>query len=146
VVLDGRLSAQADAKVYATAERAPIVATAEDAPADRVAALEARGVRVWRLPGGPGRVDVAVLLARLGEAGLLSVLVEGGAETHGGFVAAGVVDRVLLYVAPIAIGGRGAPAWLGGADLGALGDARRFRWAESPRRLGDALLLELARM
>ena len=145
VVVDGRLSTAPTAQVYAAAApgRETIVATADDAPADRVAALEARGVRVWRIGAGPGLVDLAALSARLGEAGLLAVLVEGGAVTHAGFLAAGVVDRLLLYVAPRAIGGRGAPAWLGGPDVGALAQAHGFTFSAPPKRLGDDLLLTL---
>lgn len=147
VVIDGALSTSPDAKVYAPAAagRETIVATAHDAPGGRVAAFEARGVRVWRLPGGAGRVELAALCARLGEAGLISVLVEGGGATHAGFLAAGLVDRLLLYVAPRAIGGKGAPAWLGGPDLRALADAHRFAWDGAPKRLGDDLLLTLVR-
>ena len=56
---------------------------AADAPPERVAALEAAGAEVARLPGGPARAGRAPALRALGERGIQSLLVEGGAELAG---------------------------------------------------------------
>ena len=64
--------------------------------------------------------------------GVLDLLVEGGAHTAAAFLAAGLVDRLLLYRAPILIGG-GAPA-LGDIGLMRLDDAHG-RWRLSDSRL-----------
>jgi diaminohydroxyphosphoribosylaminopyrimidine deaminase/5-amino-6-(5-phosphoribosylamino)uracil reductase len=92
-----------------------IVATGDQAPADRVGALVRAGVSILTCPDGRGRVDVRALLAGLLERGVIAVLVEGGGEVHASFAGAGVVDRVAVYVAPILLGGREAPGLLGGA-------------------------------
>ncbi|GEO69670.1 bifunctional diaminohydroxyphosphoribosylaminopyrimidine deaminase/5-amino-6-(5-phosphoribosylamino)uracil reductase RibD [Levilactobacillus acidifarinae] len=52
----------------------------------------------------------------LAEQGLQSLLVEGGSHLHAQFVAAGVVDRVVTYVAPLLLGGQALPAVLGPAS------------------------------
>ena len=78
------------------------------APARRQKALEKAGAEVWRLPPGAGgkhRVDLKALARGLAKRGLLSVLVEGGGDTHEAFLKAGLGDRLLLYVAPMALGG-----------------------------------------
>ena len=68
-------------------------------------------------------------------AGIDHLLVEGGAETAASFLAADLVDRLLLYRAPILIGG-GKPA-LGEIGLASLADAHG-RWRRSDaRRLGS---------
>jgi diaminohydroxyphosphoribosylaminopyrimidine deaminase/5-amino-6-(5-phosphoribosylamino)uracil reductase len=73
---------------------------------------------------------------------LVRVLVEGGAEVHAGFLQAGLADRLLLYLAPLAIGGADAPSWLGGEGAHKLAKAPRFRFDAPPAPLGDDLLLE----
>jgi diaminohydroxyphosphoribosylaminopyrimidine deaminase/5-amino-6-(5-phosphoribosylamino)uracil reductase len=59
------------------------------------------------------------------------LLVEGGALTAAAFLAAGLVDRLLLYRAPIVIGG-GRPA-IGDIGLGSLAEAHG-RWRMRDRR------------
>ncbi len=60
-------------------------------------------------PAEGGRVDLAIALGEMGEAGLLSVLVEGGPTLAGAFLASGLVDRGVLYLAGKLAGGVGRP-------------------------------------
>jgi diaminohydroxyphosphoribosylaminopyrimidine deaminase/5-amino-6-(5-phosphoribosylamino)uracil reductase len=71
-------------------------------------------------------VDLKLLLERLGEEGIDSVLIEGGGETAAGFLAAGLVDRVSFLIAPILIGGRDAVPAVGGLGSERLTDALRL--------------------
>jgi diaminohydroxyphosphoribosylaminopyrimidine deaminase/5-amino-6-(5-phosphoribosylamino)uracil reductase len=139
VILDGALRTPTSARV---AGPGTVIATTEQAPAEPEAALRATGAEVWRLPGAAGRVDLGALVEGLARRDLVSLLVEGGAGTHAAFLAAGLCDRLLLYLAPMAFGGAGAPAWLGGGGAPSLAAAPRFRFDGEPRRLGEDLLLE----
>ena len=56
-----------------------------------------------------GGLDLEQVLHYLGRAGIASVLVEGGAQVHGSFLAAGLVDEVTLVLAPYFIGEAGTP-------------------------------------
>ncbi len=98
--------------------------------------------RTLALPAGPdGRVDLAALLQQLAEQyGVVSVLLEGGPTLAGAFVAAGLVDRIVGYLAPILLGS--GPAALAEAGVGTIGAARRFRLDEVTR-LGDDVRLTL---
>jgi diaminohydroxyphosphoribosylaminopyrimidine deaminase/5-amino-6-(5-phosphoribosylamino)uracil reductase len=89
------------------------------------------------LEGPRGRVALPRALGALAERGIQSVLVEGGAAVHGAFIAAGLVDRVALFVAPALLGG-GTPVAAGaGRPL-----ARALRLGPvAVRRLGPDLLL-----
>jgi diaminohydroxyphosphoribosylaminopyrimidine deaminase/5-amino-6-(5-phosphoribosylamino)uracil reductase len=71
-------------------------------------------------------VDLKLLLERLGEEGVDSVLIEGGGETAAGFLAAGLVDRVSFLIAPILIGGRDAVPAIGGLGAERLADAHQL--------------------
>jgi diaminohydroxyphosphoribosylaminopyrimidine deaminase/5-amino-6-(5-phosphoribosylamino)uracil reductase len=62
----------------------------------------------------------------LGERGIQSLLVEGGAELAGALVAAGAVDRLAWFTAPMLIGGREAPSALGGPGAATLALAPRL--------------------
>ncbi|TWS18232.1 bifunctional diaminohydroxyphosphoribosylaminopyrimidine deaminase/5-amino-6-(5-phosphoribosylamino)uracil reductase RibD [Tsukamurella asaccharolytica] len=74
--------------------------------------------------------------------GALHVQVEGGATVIGAFVAAGLVDRVQAYIAPVLLGA-GLPA-LTVPGVGTLADGTRFR-LDTVERLGDDLLVTLLR-
>lgn len=131
VVLDTDLRLPADARLLQRAHRAVVIA-AEDAP-DR--ALNADVVRV---PRGAGGVDITAALRALAARGLHRVLVEGGGAVHRSLLDAGLVDQVLLYVAPTVLaGGR---SWVGGPPLARLADAPRWG-APVVTPLGDDVLL-----
>lgn len=145
VVVDSRLRTPITAALLGPGGKT-IVAGLATAPATRRRALTAAGAEVWSLArGDDGRVDIVALVKALAGAGLTSALVEGGGEVHAGFLAAGVVDEIILHVAPIVLGGRrGGPAWVGGREVARLADAHRFA-ITSTRLLGDDLILALGR-
>ena len=127
------------ALVHGAPEARLIVLAAADAPPERVAALEAAGAEVAHLEGGPAQ-RVAAGLRALGERGIQSLLVEGGAELAGALVAAGAVDRVAWFLAPMLIGGGDAPSAIAGAGAQSLALAPRLAGA-AVERVGDDLLV-----
>ncbi|MSP61738.1 MAG: bifunctional diaminohydroxyphosphoribosylaminopyrimidine deaminase/5-amino-6-(5-phosphoribosylamino)uracil reductase RibD [Myxococcales bacterium] len=136
VILDGKLTIPRRAQVV---REGTLIATTRAAPRAAEARLVARGAEVVRLPGAKGRVDLPSLLDEMGRRGVMELLIEGGAEVHGQFLAARLVDRVMIFVAPILIGAAGVPLFaLPGAAR--IADAWRLR-AVSTRRLGDDMLL-----
>ncbi len=84
-----------------------------------------------------GRVPIARALRALAKRDVQSVLVEGGARVHGAFIAAGLVDRVALFVAPRLAGGGVPLAW---SDGRAAGDGLRLG-PLAARRVGTDLLV-----
>ena len=136
-------------------EAETLVATTPAAPAAAVDAWKAAGaevlvcgqatITVWGGSGGAlgaspaGRgVELEGLARALGDRGVLELLVEGGPRLQASLWAAGLADRLVWYLAPLAIGGAGAPGLLDGAGAATLADARRLRLA-SVDRLGDDL-------
>lgn len=140
VVADSGASLSPRSRLLATVAEAPVwVAAAEDAPPERIAALEERGARVLRLPRGGGGVAVAALLDALGERGVRSVLCEGGGLLGAGLLAADAVDRLYLLLAPVLLGDGGTPAFP------AVTPQRGWRRSEL-RPLGEDTLLAFERV
>ncbi|MBI3625809.1 MAG: bifunctional diaminohydroxyphosphoribosylaminopyrimidine deaminase/5-amino-6-(5-phosphoribosylamino)uracil reductase RibD [Candidatus Rokubacteria bacterium] len=117
-----------------------LIAVTESAPEDRLRALEASGARVLRLPARDGRVDLGALMADLAQREVTALLLEGGGELNAGFLEAGLVDRVAVFVAPMLLGGRDAPTPLGGPGRGLKEAFRLARMTVKP--VGEDLLVE----
>ena len=142
VIVDSRLRAPPRARVLPANTRSKarvVIATTERAPRARQKRLEDAGAEVWRV--GDGRqVDLAALLSRMGQSEMISVLVEGGAGLHGGLIDSDLADELVVYMAPIALGGK-SPSWVAGRGVDILADARRFCFVGQPQALGTDLVI-----
>jgi diaminohydroxyphosphoribosylaminopyrimidine deaminase/5-amino-6-(5-phosphoribosylamino)uracil reductase len=124
VVLDTDARTPLTAKVVnVDSDAGTLLFVADDADDLRVNALAERGVEVCRVPRTPRGVDLNAVLKTLGERQVLSVLVEGGPTVHGSFAELRLVDRVVVYVAPVVIGGKDAPSAVGGMGFATLADS-----------------------
>ena len=110
VVLDSHLRFPLDANLLCH-PRPPWIATTARAAPERQAALEAAGARVIRFPADDcGRVHLSALLDALADAGIKTLMVEGGSAVVTSFLSARLVDRVALTLAPRLVGGLRAVA------------------------------------
>jgi diaminohydroxyphosphoribosylaminopyrimidine deaminase / 5-amino-6-(5-phosphoribosylamino)uracil reductase len=133
VTHDGELPA--GAKVLATARHTPTIVVAHRASGAARRLLEARGAELLEV--GDGGLPAA--LEALATRGLLDVLCEGGPTLAGELLAADLIDRVLLFVAPLFVG-RGAPDLFAAPAVDAVDRAWRLQDVEW-RRVCDDLLL-----
>jgi diaminohydroxyphosphoribosylaminopyrimidine deaminase/5-amino-6-(5-phosphoribosylamino)uracil reductase len=120
-----------------------LVFTASD-DGDKRAALEQRGAEVIVVPHDatkPGKTDLAVVAQMLGERGFNEVTVETGARLNGSLLAAGVIDEIILYLAPRILGDA-AQGLFALPCLERLQDAIAVRIAEV-RSVGEDLRLTL---
>ena len=97
------------------------------------------GVEVLALPDADGRVDLAALMRELGARGINELHVEAGGKLNGALLAAGLVDEILLYLAPCLLGdpARGIAEWREG--LSDLCRPRGARRSIDVARVGDDL-------
>ncbi|MFF8276167.1 bifunctional diaminohydroxyphosphoribosylaminopyrimidine deaminase/5-amino-6-(5-phosphoribosylamino)uracil reductase RibD [Streptomyces lateritius] len=100
-----------------------LIAVAEDA--------ETPLTDVVRLPRADRGLSVPALLDALHERGVRSVLLEGGPTLAGAFVAAGAVDKVVGYLAPVLLGA--GPNALADAGITTIADALRLHVTETVR-------------
>lgn len=113
VVLDSRLRMPLSARILHGGN--VLVYTASNDAAKR-AALEQAGAAVCVMPDGKGQVDLAAMLGDLAKRGCNEVLVEAGSTLNGALLRAGLVDELLMYLAPQLLG----EAARGMAQLGEL--------------------------
>jgi len=140
VVLDSQARLPLASQLVLTARERPVLlATTAGADAARRAALTELGVEVESL--GTGRVDPGALLEALAKRGVRHLLLEGGGEVLAAFFSAGLVDRVLAFLAPKVIGGEGAPGPVRGAGAASVADAVRLLHLTA-RPSGEDVLLE----
>ena len=109
IILDTHLRLPLSAKVLDRTSKAyPWIFCGPSPDQDRLEALHNAGVRVTLTPlAATGGLDLRKVLAALGQAQLTSLLVEGGGRVHGAFIEAGLVDEVVLFVAPVFFGAGG---------------------------------------
>jgi diaminohydroxyphosphoribosylaminopyrimidine deaminase/5-amino-6-(5-phosphoribosylamino)uracil reductase len=124
IILDTHLRTPVDSLVVSNIEESPtIIATGPKSFKKRREVLEGKGVEVLSLPLVRGRVSLPELLKNLGMREITSLLVEGGAEVHGGFFYDNLVDKVYLFFAPKIIGGSRAVPMVGGAGVARVAEA-----------------------
>jgi len=110
VVLDSALRIPLDSKLVATSQNDLVVFTVSEDKA-RIKALQSRGVRIEVLPPESGRVPLEKVLDKLGEEGILTLLTETGTRLNTAMLAAGLVDRIQLFVSPQLMGSDAVPAF-----------------------------------
>jgi diaminohydroxyphosphoribosylaminopyrimidine deaminase/5-amino-6-(5-phosphoribosylamino)uracil reductase len=116
-----------------------IVATA-GAGRERAETLERAGAQV--IDTGPGlQVDIDALLRELGRRDITSVLVEGGAELLGNLFDRRVIDKFVVVVAPIVIGGDEAPGPVKGVGSQTMQDVLRLEGVRYEQMGGDMVII-----
>jgi diaminohydroxyphosphoribosylaminopyrimidine deaminase / 5-amino-6-(5-phosphoribosylamino)uracil reductase len=125
VVIDSKGRVPEDAVIVSDGGRTLIACATMDAAKKTM--LEQRGVQVEQLPGNDGRVDVSALMALLGSREITSVLVEGGGQVAGSLFDAGLVDKVAAFIAPVIVGGAGAPGPVAGKGVSEIANALHLR-------------------
>jgi diaminohydroxyphosphoribosylaminopyrimidine deaminase/5-amino-6-(5-phosphoribosylamino)uracil reductase len=142
VVLDIRARLPLNAKVINPASGSgTLVVTSDSSPQEKLDALRRRGVEVWGMEEQGGRIPLRPLLKRLGERQIVSLMIEGGSGINASALEEGIVDKVILFLAPRLIGGISAPSWIGGRGIGNLEES----WSLKNiflERLGDDIMIE----
>lgn len=126
IVVDSKLRLPLNAKVVADQQAPTWVLTTRQCKPERVKELEELGIQVIIVNDGPS-VDLTKAMYELGQRDIGSILLEGGGRLNGAMLEAGLIDQVVLMMAPKIIGHPLAPG--------------SFVFT-GPERMSDALELE----
>jgi len=141
VVLDSRLRIPEDAQVIGNSSSKTMIATTELAARDKIERLEKKGVQILILNSKQGRIDLKNCLSKLGEMGMMSLLVEGGSQVNGSFLDEGLIDKILFFLSPKLIGDREALGIFGGSGKTTLQEAIPLNELRV-RKIGEDILIE----
>ena len=122
IICDSNLRTPLSSRVVTTAsENRTIIATVSE-DISKIKEYEDKGVEVIRTSSDKGRVDLKELMKILGEKGIDSILLEGGAQLNFSALEAQIVDEVHTYIAPKIFGGN-AKTPVGGEGIGNINEA-----------------------
>ncbi len=137
VIVDSRLQTPAEARILGAPGEVLIYTTGGDAA--RAQALRERGAELASLPGADGKVDLAAMLADLARRGVNELHVEAGHKLNASLLREGLVDELLVYLAPKLLGvGREMAAF---GPLSTLAEALQFEFTQVDRIGADLRLL-----
>lgn len=140
IICDSSLRLPLDSQLVQSATEVPtIVACADSAGIDKEKALAQKSVQVIRC--GTKRVDLSILMQKLGAQNLDSILVEGGGALNFSLLQAGLVQRVYSFVAPKIFGGAAAPSPVAGSGVLEVADAFSLEQTDA-RKIGSDVLIE----
>jgi diaminohydroxyphosphoribosylaminopyrimidine deaminase / 5-amino-6-(5-phosphoribosylamino)uracil reductase len=132
VIVDSRLRLQPESRLVrdvAAERRNDVLVFCASADPQKRSQLEELGIRIETVPvlELDGRPDLPVILHRLGQLEITSVLIEGGATVNWAALAASVVDKVFLYYAPKILAGTGSIPFASGAGFRHMGQAAQVK-------------------
>jgi diaminohydroxyphosphoribosylaminopyrimidine deaminase/5-amino-6-(5-phosphoribosylamino)uracil reductase len=139
VVLDSMLRTPPTSQLLSFAGSTLILTLNADAP--QASALREAGARVESVPGTGSGLDLGAVLARLAVLECNEVLVEAGPTLAGEFVRGGLVDEIVVYMAPVVLG-HAARSLFNLPTLSRMCDRCEFEWRDVAR-IGDDLRLTL---
>jgi GTP cyclohydrolase II len=113
IILDSRLRIPTSSRLF-KAKKKPLLFYNDSAPQENIARLAKTGVLVEKQAGLAG-IDLQMMLRKLKDLDINSVMVEGGGAVIAAFIAGGLVDRLMLTIAPMVVDGYKVPLDLEGS-------------------------------
>lgn len=146
MILDSHLRIPMGSRLVRSAKEYPLLIVCNESTRDReegtsrIQKLEEAGAKVWTLPEKNGHPDLNVLMQRLGEEKIDSVLIEGGGTVNEAALKAHIVHHVYAYIAPKIFGGEDAKTPVEGSGIRLPQECANLRLAKITVLLNDMLL------
>lgn len=141
VILDSRGRTPLGAKVFNPDSNAgTLIVATKDAPLKKIEAFKTVGAEVLIVKEKDGRVCLETLMQELGHREITSVLIEGGGEINAAALEAGIVDKLMFFLAPKLIGGRDAPGPIGGRGIARLAETFELHRVKATQIDSDFLI------
>ncbi|MEW5745781.1 MAG: bifunctional diaminohydroxyphosphoribosylaminopyrimidine deaminase/5-amino-6-(5-phosphoribosylamino)uracil reductase RibD [Nitrospirota bacterium] len=141
VIIDPHLETPPDYHVCSVPPQTLIVTgeAESETKARKAKALTDRCVEILEYKGE--RADLNWLMRKLGERSITSVMIEGGSSLNAYALRDGIVDRIVLFIAPKIIGGRDSIPAIGGKEFQRLEEAFQLRDV-NVKRVGEDIMIE----
>lgn len=115
IILDSNLRIPLDSKILKTAYMyETIIVTTNNIDLNKKLLVEELNAKILVVDSINGKIDLSKLMIKLGSMGIDSILLEGGGAVNYSALEAGIVDKIMLFMAPIIIGGEESKKFVGG--------------------------------
>lgn len=141
IVMDGSLSTSPDALVFNRSSQAgTLLVTSQNHTEEALSPYREAGADILVVADSAGKLDLSAALKELAGRNLHYLLLEGGSVLGGAMLRAGLIDRVMLFIAPKLLGGRGR-GLLAGEGVDRMADALTLNHLDA-RKVDTDILLE----
>jgi diaminohydroxyphosphoribosylaminopyrimidine deaminase / 5-amino-6-(5-phosphoribosylamino)uracil reductase len=120
IILDTKLRTPIDANIITDNQAPTWIITGGEVDENREAVFRKAGIEIIKMDNS--LICIKDMLEVLGQRGISSVFVEGGAEVHGSFLKEKAFQQIIAYIAPKLIGGKLAPSSVGGEGIPNMSD------------------------
>jgi diaminohydroxyphosphoribosylaminopyrimidine deaminase/5-amino-6-(5-phosphoribosylamino)uracil reductase len=142
VIVDTHLSIPPSAKCLQLSSKAKtLIATSSSVSKERTKAIEKEGVELLLIPTNEMGVDLKILVDVLGKRGITSILIEGGGRIYASALKSGIVDKIMIFMAPKLIGGQDAPGIVSELGVDSIRDTLKVEGLHV-RKFREDLLVE----
>jgi len=141
IICDSHLRTPLDSKIVTTAQEIPTIIATTSEDRQKCHEFSAKGIQILSVTKKGEKIDLNLLMTKLGEQGIDSILLEGGATLNASALASGIVNKVQTYIAPKLFGGIAAPTPIGGTGVAHPKDAYLLKNTKITI-LGEDLLIE----
>lgn len=138
IIVDSLARTPLDSKVVQDKQAKTIIAVTKNAPSEKITALENSGVEI--IFAGENKVDLKILLEKLAEREITSILAEGGGTLHFSMLKEKLVDKIFAFMAPKILGGKSALTSVEGEGFENLSDAVELKNLTA-EKIGEDILL-----
>lgn len=141
IICDSHLRIPLDSQICRTARQYPTILACAEADEEKTRALQAIGIQVISCPSPQGEVDLKRLMEILGQQGIDSIFLEGGATLNESVLCRNLVQKINVFIAPKLFGGEKSKTPIAGLGVETPSQAIPLRLTKI-RQIGDDLLLE----
>ena len=141
IIADGRLQTPLTSQIVQTAKDIPTIIATLSTDKEKISVYEAAGCQVWSISEKNNQLDLQAIMRKLGESGIDSLIIEGGATLNAAALEAGIVQKVQTYIAPKIFGGAQAKTPVAGLGVDTP-DQAYFLKNTTITPLGEDFLLE----
>ncbi|MBE6054488.1 MAG: bifunctional diaminohydroxyphosphoribosylaminopyrimidine deaminase/5-amino-6-(5-phosphoribosylamino)uracil reductase RibD [Clostridium sartagoforme] len=141
IIVDSNLRIPLNSEIIKTAyENETIIATTKNINLNKKALVEKSKAKILIVDDIDGKVNLKSLMIQLGNMGIDSILLEGGGEINYSALEAGIVDKLMLFIAPLIIGGKESKTFVEGSGVDLL--INSFKTSKlKVENLGDDILI-----
>ena len=141
IIVDSNLKIDLDSKIVKSARDYRTIIAYNNSSKEKIDELKKMGVELIKSPDSEGMVDLKNLINKLGDMGIDSILLEGGATLNDSMLSNKLVHKVLAFVAPKIFGGKDAKSPVEGTGISVVDECVNLE-LEDTKKIGKDILLE----